>query len=187
MKAERFEEIYKSHYNILRGAARKLTGDNDSAHDLVQEVFLKLWNKKDAFDEILDPGAYLYRAVVNASLSFLEKNKKQKSTDDLRLPSDLSAEAGLELKELQARIQAALDTLPPKCRAIFVLSRFEEKKNREIAVILDLSIKTVENQMGIALKKMREQLQPYNGNDVLTLAALAGSCSLAASMFFLIS
>lgn len=174
MDAQQFEELYKSHYRQLRNTARQLTGDWDAAHDLVQEVFLRLWNRHEAIDNILNPGAYLYKSVVNASLNHLSRNKGNRQAESLQLPSDASTEAGLDLKELQRHIQRALEQLPPKCRAIFILSRFEDKKNKEIAVLLGLSLKTVENQMGIALKKMRENLRPYISKDVFVLGFAVG-------------
>ena len=172
MNDQHFEEMYRNHYKVLRNAARQLTGDDDASHDLVQEVFVKLWNKKESFDTILNPGAYLYRSVVNASLTYLSQNKKHRTTDDLSLASDSQSGEAIETRELEARIRRALERLPPKCRAIFVLSRFEEKKNKEIAAIMGLSLKTVENQMGIALKKMRGELKPYLSDDLLTIAGL---------------
>src|SRR5688572_13732926 len=182
MDPQGFEELYRANYKLLRNAARQLTGDGDAAHDLVQEVFLKLWKKKHEMDAILNAQAYLYRAVVNASLNHLEQNKRRRTTDDLRLPSDMSSDAGLDLKELQQRIQVAMDRLPPRCRAVFVLSRLEDKKNKEIASLLGLSLKTVENQMGIALKKMREELRPYIQKDIFALSALGGLTSLLAAL-----
>jgi RNA polymerase sigma-70 factor, ECF subfamily len=177
MDAQHFEELYKSHYRQLRSTARQLTGDADAAHDLVQEVFLRLWNRHDQIDNIMNPGAYLYKSVVNASLNHLARNKGNRQAESLQLPSDASSEAGLDLKELQRHIQRALDQLPPKCRAIFILSRFEDKKNKEIAALLGLSLKTVENQMGIALKKMREHLRPYISKDVFVLGFAFGFLS----------
>jgi RNA polymerase sigma-70 factor (ECF subfamily) len=182
MDSQLFEETYRAHYRQLRNTARQLIGDSDAAHDLVQEVFLKLWNKRNELHAILNTGAYLYRSVVNASLNYLEKNKKRRSTDDLSLPSDLSTEAGVNLRELQEKISEALDSLPPKCRAIFILSRFEEKKNKEIAVILGISLKTVENQMGIALKKMRDGLKSYLQNDLFLIPVISGTMTLLAAL-----
>jgi RNA polymerase sigma-70 factor (ECF subfamily) len=182
MDSQQFEALYREHYRQLRNTARQLIGDADASHDLVQEVFLKLWNKKEDLDFILNAGAYLYRSVVNASLNHLEQNKRRRTTDDLRLPSDVSTEAGVNMKELQERISAALDQLPAKCRAIFVLSRFEEKKNKEIALLLGISLKTVENQMGIALKKMRDHLKPYLQKDIFVLSIISGSVAWLASL-----
>ena len=185
MDAQQFESIYRSNYAMLRQAANNLIRDADAAHDLVQEVFVRLWNKREELYTVLNPSAYLYKSVVNASLNYLEQGKRKKMTaEPLHLSSADTSDGAVELKELQKRISAAIERLPPKCRMIFILSRVEEKKNREIAAILDLSLKTVENQMGIALKKLREELKPYLDSGWYTpaslaaLAFLAGLCSL---------
>lgn len=159
---------------MLRNAAYQVIGDKDASHDVVQEVFVKIWHKKDEITAILNLKAYLYRAVINASITHLQNNKTRFSATDLKIESALKSDSPLMLKELEEKISRALETLPPKCKAVFVLSRFEEKKNKEIAEVLGLSLKTVENQMGIALKKMREELRPYLSKDVLMLAVAAG-------------
>jgi RNA polymerase sigma-70 factor, ECF subfamily len=159
---------------MLRNAAENLIRDKDASHDIVQEVFLKLWHRREELSEIVNHKAYLFRAVINASLSFIEKNKKTVSLTELRIETGSSTDTSMMTKELQSKIQGALDSLPPKCKAVFVLSRFDELKNKEIADILGLSVKTVENQMGIALKKMREHLKPYMGKDIL-LTLLSGT------------
>lgn len=97
---------------------------------------------------------------------------------DLKFEAQGSADTDLMRKELMDKIQIALDTLPPKCKAIFVLSRFEEMKNKQIAEVLGLSLKTVENQMGIALKKMKDELKNYIKKDLLTLFILTGTAAL---------
>jgi RNA polymerase sigma-70 factor, ECF subfamily len=176
MDASTFEEMYRAHYTSLRNAAWSMIGDKDAAHDLVQEVFVKLWGKLGEMDAILNQKAYLLRAVMNASLTYIEKNKRTVEYTKEVSGSSPDSDTGMMFRELQASVQAALDRLPPKCRAIFVLSRFEEKSYKEIAAILGLSIKTVENQMGIALKKLREDLRPFLSKDYLALV-LSGSLS----------
>jgi RNA polymerase sigma-70 factor (ECF subfamily) len=172
--SERFEEIYKTHYKALRNAAENIIGDGDAAHDIVQEVFLKLWNRKDELGAILNERAYLYKAVINSSITHLSNSKKKSSLSDAAIGSSGSADTEMMTKELRGKIQLALDALPPKCKAIFVLSRFEGMKNKEIAQVLNLSLKTVENQMGIALKKMRDDLKPYMNNEFFSWFFLLG-------------
>lgn len=174
MEAQQFEEIYREHYPRLRRVANQLIHDDDASHDLVQEVFVKFWHKQQEVDAVLNVGAYLYRAVVNASYNHLSRHKPVLSNNyDV---NETSATSGpdMETRELQQRIRLALAKLPPKCRIIFSLSRFEERKNKEIAELLGLSVKTVENQMGIALRKMREYLKAYLGRDMLALGLLLG-------------
>jgi RNA polymerase sigma-70 factor (ECF subfamily) len=160
--SDSFEEMYKVHYRMLRNAAENIIGDGDAAHDVVQDVFIKLWNRKDEIGAILNKKAYLFRAVINASITALENNKNKSMIGDMKLElGGDHADSSVLAKELESKIQTALNALPPKCKAIFVLSRFEGLKNKEISEYLGLSIKTVENQMGIALKRMKEDLRPY--------------------------
>lgn len=154
---------------MLRNAAENIIDDHDAAHDVVQEVFVKLWHKKDEVGAILNIKAYLFRSVINSSLTYLENNKNKIKTDDFRLASQGSTDSKLMAQELEGKIQLALNALPPKCKAIFVLSRFEGLKNKEIAEYLNLSLKTVENQMGIALKRMKEDLKPYLTREFLVM------------------
>lgn len=160
--SDSFEEMYKTHYKMLRNASENIIGDADAAHDVVQDVFIKLWNRKDEVGAILNKKAYLFKAVINASITFLENNKNKTMMGDLKVEfGGEHTDASMMAKELESKIQVALNALPPKCKAIFVLSRFEGLKNKEISEYLGLSIKTVENQMGIALKRMKEDLKPY--------------------------
>jgi RNA polymerase sigma-70 factor (ECF subfamily) len=165
--ADRFEDLYKAHYKELRIAAENIISDSDAAHDVVQEVFLKLWHRREELGAILNERAYLYRAVINASITYLSGSKKKTDISNLAVEGGASADQQTMTKELEEKIQYALDALPPKCKAIFVLSRFEGMKNKEIAQLMNLSLKTVENQMGIALKKMRDDFKHYLGSSLL--------------------
>ena len=159
--SDNFEDMYKVHYKMLRNAAENIIGDADAAHDVVQDVFVKLWNRKDEVTVILNKKAYLFRSVINSSITYLENNKNKTRIGDLKIESSGSTDSAILMKELEVKIQVALNALPPKCKAIFALSRFEGLKNKEIAEQMGLSLKTVENQMGIALKKMKEDLKHY--------------------------
>ncbi len=176
-RLDNFEDVYKAHYKLLRNAAENIIDDHDAAHDVVQEVFLKLWAKRDEIQAILNVKAYLFRSVINASLSYLESNKNKIKTEDFRQASTITTDSKLMAQELETKIQNALKALPPKCKAIFVLSRFEGLKNKEIAEHLNLSLKTVENQMGIALKRMKEDLKPYLTRELLVMLLSMGLIS----------
>lgn len=181
--SDNFESIYKQYYHILCNAAENIVGDADTAQDIVQEVFIKLWNKKEDIHSILNPKAYLFRSVINTSITYLEKNKNKIRLGDLKVVSQLSSDSNVLTKELEAKISKALNALPAKCKAIFVLSRFEGMKNKEIAEHLGVSLKTVENQMGIAFKKLRNDLKPFLTKEFLSLA-LAIGLSLIIKLLF---
>ena len=159
------EALFKAHYADLCRTAYRLLKDEDAAEDIVQEVFLKLWNQKDELVINTSPKAYLARAVSNASLNYLERHKRQVNME----PEDFSAimhvasevEDGLHYQELENSVSEAIDALPPRCKAVYVLSRYEDKSYKEIAEDLDISVKTVENQMGKALKDIRSYLTRF--------------------------
>lgn len=180
-----FEALYKQYYSVLCNAAENIVGDSDSAEDVVQEVFIKLWNKREEIDSILNPKAYLFRSVINTSITFLEKTKNKVRIDSVKVASLVSTDSNLMSKELEEKISAALDNLPAKCKAIFVLSRFENMKNKEIAEHLGVSIKTVENQMGIAFKKLRTELKPFLTKEFLSMLSLVSLSVLMREMIVL--
>ena len=171
------EDIFKSNYTQLYRTAYNIIRNDKAAEDIVQEVFLKLWQKKDALDHVQDHKSYLFRSTINASIDFLKQSRKVipiSNTNLAEQEGNDTAENSLNQKELEAAIEKALNNLPPRCKVIFVLSRFEGMKYKEIAVHLNISIKTVENQMGIALEKMRTELKPYLTAEFIGLLTTAG-------------
>jgi RNA polymerase sigma-70 factor (ECF subfamily) len=158
-----FESIFKQNHKALAGLAYNLIGDADAARDVVQDVFYKLWKRKESIS--IEPSivAYLKQATTHASYNYIEQKKNRlKILSDVMWPDKASSggEPGT-YQELEAKAQRAIDKLPPKCKVIFLLSRHEQMKYREIAEHLNISLKTVENQMGIALEKLRNDLKPY--------------------------
>ena len=160
-----FEEFFKTHFKALHSYAYTILKDDVVAEEMVQNVFYKLWEKKDQVDIQTSLKAYLYKAVYHESLNYL-KHEKVKSVHQAHAmyatdhSGDL-AEKKLMQRELETKLQTAINDLPEQCRTIFQLSRFEELKYREIADTLGLSIKTVENQMGKALKVLRLKLVEF--------------------------
>ncbi len=161
---EAFDVLFRRWYKPLcQYACRLADGDMDEAEDLVQQAFIKLWERRTRIDVAWSLKAYLYKTVHNACLNRLRSLKVQSKYLDFTTqqtgtmytqPEDTSP-------ELIERFRRAMDALPPQCRHIFELSRFESLKYREIADQLGISIKTVETQMGKALRVMRLQLVDY--------------------------
>jgi len=160
-----FEMIFKTYYQSLCNYAYSFVHDRDEAEEIVQSTFLSIWEKRDNISIHTGVKPYLYAMVRNASLNVLkhEKIKQQHATVELAVAerSSESVSRTVMASELEDRIQKALTKLPEQCRLVFKLSRFEELKYAEIAEQLNISVKTVENQMGKALKIMREQLKDY--------------------------
>jgi len=158
-----FEHLFLTRFPVLCNVAFRITRNKKAAEDIVQDVFLKLWQNKHKFADLENYNGYLYRCTANAAIDYL-KNYRNIIPLDVQRPNGSAVSNGERLmmeKELEHEIEKAMSNLPPKCRAIFVLSRYEGMKYREIAEHLEISLKTVENQMGIALSKLREHLQPY--------------------------
>ena len=160
-----FEMIFKTYYQPLCNYAYSFVHDREEAEEIVQATFLSVWEKKDNLSIHTGVKPYLYAMVRNAALNVLkhEKVKQQHATVELAVAerSSESVTRTVMATELEERIAKALNKLPEQCRLVFKLSRFEELKYAEIAEELNISVKTVENQMGKALKIMREQLKDY--------------------------
>jgi len=160
-----FEQVFKSHFKSLHAYACTILGEDLMAEEMVQNVFCRLWEKQDQLNIHGSTTAYLYRSVYNECLNYL-KHKKVKAAYQAyasyqpQHDTDPAAKKIL-LSELEIRLNNAINDLPEQCRIIFQMSRFEELKYLEIADRLGLSVKTVENQMGKALKVLREKLSDY--------------------------
>lgn len=160
-----FEMFFRTYYQPLCNYAFSFIQDRDEAEEIVQSAFLSVWEKRKTLDIKTSLKSYLYTMVRNTSLNVIKHEKiKQRYVGEALAVEDRSHEnvsqkvLSLELEE---KIQRAMESLPEQCRLVFKLSRFEELKYSEIAEQLQISIKTVENQMGKALKIMREQLKDY--------------------------
>lgn len=155
--------LFNNYYADLCKKAYRIVNDKDVAEDIVQDVFFKLWEKKLKIQIDTSLSAYLKRMVFNESISFLRKNKELLEFSDEINQNQFSDEPDYRLnqQELQAVIKEAIKKLPPKCKTVFLLSRMEELSYKEIAEHLGLSVKTVENQMGKALKLLRHSLKDY--------------------------
>jgi RNA polymerase sigma-70 factor (ECF subfamily) len=160
-----FEVVFKTHYKNLRAYAFTITNDSAAADEVVQNLFFKLWERTESLTISGSIAAYLYRAVNNDSLNYL-KHLNVRSQHRLFVrhrneESTAGAITGMQLKELEAKLQQAMNELPEQCRTVFQLSRFEELRYREIADRLQISVKTVENHIGKALKILRTKLSDF--------------------------
>lgn len=160
-----FEMLFRTYYQPLCNYAYTFVQNRDEAEEIVQSTFLSVWEKRENLEIRTAVKPYLYAMVRNACLNVLkhEKIKQQHAAVELAVAekSVESVTRTVMASELETKIYEAMEKLPQQCRLIFKLSRFEELKYSEIAEQLDLSVKTVENQMGKALKIMREQLKDY--------------------------
>lgn len=163
-----FAAVYDQYFGSQYVYAVKYVLDTEVAKEMVQDSFLKLWEKRNSLSEETQILPLLYQITRNNCLNHLkhekvrERHKTRMQKLDLNYVaiSNLSAEK-IIAEELEESINKAISLLPPRCREIFELSRNQEKKYREIAAELNISEKTVENQMLKALKIMREKLSEY--------------------------
>jgi RNA polymerase sigma-70 factor (ECF subfamily) len=160
-----FEMLFRTYYEPLCNYAYSYLQDRDEAEEIVQSTFLSIWEKRETLAIHTGVKPYLYAMVRNASLNAIKHAKiKQRHADHHLAVAERSSESASQsivADELETRIHRAMETLPEQCRLVFKLSRFEELKYQEIADQLSISIKTVENQMGKALRIMREHLRDY--------------------------
>jgi RNA polymerase sigma-70 factor (ECF subfamily) len=160
-----FEELFRSFFPGLVLFAQKYVPDQDTAKDIVHNVFINLWEKREQIDTSSTLKSYLFTSVHNRCLNHIRDQKKfvKEEAQMENLNSSLFAVGtdNLEERELEKRIFEALQALPEKCREVFELNRFEELKYAEIAEKLGISIKTVEAQMSKALRILREKLIDY--------------------------
>jgi RNA polymerase sigma-70 factor, ECF subfamily len=160
-----FEMIFKTYYQPLCNYAYTFLRDKEEAEEIVQTTFLSVWEKRGGMTIRTAVKPYLYAMVRNACLNVIkhEKIKQKHAVEEISLSSHShdSVAHAVASSELESRIHNAMERLPEQCRLVFKLSRFEELKYAEIAEQLGISVKTVENHMGKALKIMREQLKDY--------------------------
>ncbi|MEJ7810835.1 MAG: RNA polymerase sigma-70 factor [Gemmatimonadaceae bacterium] len=159
-----FETLFRSHYPALVGFAEGLLRSHQVAEDVVQDVMLNVWRQRETLRVEDCARAYLYRAVRNRAFNHLRHERvRRDAAPQLVRESPLapSGDALLAEQELEAAVRAAVSELPERCREVFELSRVRGLRYTEIATTLGISVKTVETQMGRALKSLRESLAEY--------------------------
>jgi RNA polymerase sigma-70 factor (ECF subfamily) len=165
INALNFEQTFNDHYSRLCSYAYHFIKEEDAAEEIVQEAFYKLWTKRESIRIESSLEAYLYRTVRNASLNLIKHisiREDYKQYNQLMIDECEKQESDLiEVSELEQKIRDSIDLLPEQRKKIFILSRYEGLKYKEIAEKLNLSVKTVENQMGKALQFLRKELADY--------------------------
>ncbi len=160
-----FELVFNEYYGIMVSYAMRFMDMRENAEEIVQEVFVKFWEKCEQLALDSSIKSYLYRSVHNTCLNHL---KHEKVKDAYRQYVVHYMEESAEDKyfhkntdDVQERILDEVNNLPPRCSEIFKLSRYEGLKYQEIAEHLNISVKTVEVQMGKALRVLREKFKDY--------------------------
>ena len=169
----RFEDIYLSYFSKMKYFAKEYVISEEDAENIVQDVFVELWENKEMLNMHMNLIAYLFTTIKNKCLNHLRhKLVVQETASKLQEEYTISLRMNLDSLEafdnnlfsdqdIEKIISRALDTLSEKCRTIFIMSKIEGKKQKEIAQELNISINTIETQMGIAYKKLRIELKHY--------------------------
>lgn len=156
-----FEELFRSFFPPLMTFAKKILLDEDDAREVVHQVFISVWEKRQEIDLSISLKSYLFTSVHNRSLNMIRDRKKFSSAEVPDVAGEWDVSSVIETMELEERIKEVINSLPEKCREVFELNRFDGLKYSEIAERLNISPKTVENQMSKALKILREKLSKY--------------------------
>jgi len=162
-----FELLFKHYYPGLVIFVSQMTLDKAEAEEIVQDLFYRMWKRREQIKESSSLKSYLLTSVKNQGINFLvSKNYEARKIDEFKqvMSSNLTYEQDIFVtSELQEKINQAFEKLPPRTKEIFILSRFNDLKNEEIAEKLNLSKRTVELQISNALKILRQELKDYTG------------------------
>jgi len=160
-----FKILYQKYAPKLYGFSKKYLSTSEEAEEIVQEVFLRLWEKKENIDESQSFSSYILQAAKHRIFNGFRKKVNERAYLDFLIYADQSStnftDMVVDYREIKQKAEKAISAMPPKRQEIFRLSREKGLKNKEIAEKLHISIKTVENQMGQALKFLRDELSEY--------------------------
>jgi RNA polymerase sigma-70 factor, ECF subfamily len=159
-----FDALFRSWYPPLVQFGERILRDRDAAEEVVQDVMLELWKRRDTLVIQGSPQSYLFQATRNRALNRLRHLRVENRDDDFdadSLPASASTDAPASAAELEVALQRAIDSLPPRCRQVFEMNRLHGLKYAEVAAALEISVKGVEAHMARALRALREQLAPW--------------------------
>lgn len=165
-----FKQIYIYYYDRLVQLANSLIKHTEAAEEVVDDVFLKIWLKRESLKTISNLTVYLYVAIKNQSLNHISRNQSQNSSlSDLNYEIrdiTLNAEEKLISTELLNKINQTIQQMSPQCKLVFKLVKEDGLKYKEVAEILNISVKTVEYHVSKALKQIAEKVSANTGNMV---------------------
>jgi RNA polymerase sigma-70 factor (ECF subfamily) len=158
-----FQQLFELYVDGLSRFSNSILKNKELAEEAVSDVFYNVWVHRSKLSQIENFKAYLFASVRNTALNYLDKEKRSKviQLEDLSvsiLIDEICPESELISKELKEAIGRAIDHLPERCKLIFILAKIEQLKYKEIAQILDISVKTIDNQLTIAIKKIGEEI-----------------------------
>ncbi|WEK37067.1 MAG: RNA polymerase sigma-70 factor [Candidatus Pseudobacter hemicellulosilyticus] len=154
-----YKDLFFHFYKPLQQFAFSFVRSHEMAEEIVSDVFIRIWERRQQIEEIENLKVYLYVSTRNTSLKYLLKQQKQVAVTIDELQVELEGQYNnpeqlLITAEMMARVQAAIDELPPRCKIVYKLIREDGLKYKEVSEILNISVKTIDNQLAIALRKI---------------------------------
>lgn len=164
-----FKELFDLYAFRLVRFANTFLNHHELSEEVVSDVFFKLWVHRQTLVHLENFEAYLFKAIRNTALNYLEYERRQRAEclEDLNVDvivDQISPETSLITKELRLAVEKAVNDLPPRCKLIYNLAKVEKMRYKEIADVLNISVKTIDNQVAIAIKKIAEVLRDYLDN-----------------------
>ncbi|PWJ42736.1 RNA polymerase sigma-70 factor [Sediminitomix flava] len=167
-----WEEVVKHYYPALLNFIVAMVKDRETAEELVQDIFVNFWVKREKINITTSLKAYLYRASRNHTLNYIKRRNFEQDYQRSLLYTQKwhhnETEDQFHFNELEKKLNQAIDTLPEKSKEIFLLSRFEGLTYKEIAETLDIPVRTVHYQIGNALKHIRSELKGIANPNLMT-------------------
>ena len=171
-----YEMLFREYYQLLTVFANKYVRDIETSKEIVQDLFVHLYEKRNRLDINSSLKSYLFRSTQNRSINYINAQKiRNKYAEHVKFNTSLeenSLENEVNKTELEHALYRAIDDLPPKCQTIFKMNRFEGLSNNEIAEKLSLSKRTIETQISKALKILRIKMKPFLAAGILVFAFL---------------
>lgn len=162
-----FESMFRAYKDSLGAFIERCVGSRDAMEDVLQNLFIRLWERRDDWELTVPLNVYLFRAARNSAISYLRHQRietrfqervAREGDTTLEPAAPTSGEEAAHLKDVEDAIERAVAQLPPRCREVFCLSRYQQLSYAEIAQVMQISVKTVEVQMGRALTALRARL-----------------------------
>ncbi len=175
MTGPEFEKFFREEFNSLSNLAYTVVKDTDEARDVVQQVFLNYWQRRESIEIRGSAKGYFYKAVLNTSINRLKQSRNLAPIETIQ-HDQLVEEPVEEDTRMRDHLHRTINDLPPVCQQVFRLSRFTNMTNKEIAEEMDISVKAVEKHITKAMKVLREKLKPLMANNYLMMWLIALFC-----------
>jgi RNA polymerase sigma-70 factor (ECF subfamily) len=164
-----FKQLFDSYVDVILRFSLSIINNRVLAEEAVSDVFFRIWVHREKIAGIENFKAYLFTSARNIALNYLDKGKREKVVmlEDIHVPlfiNDICPETELITRELKEAIARAIDHLPERCKLIYSLAKIDQLKYKEIAQILNISVKTIDHQLTIAIKKIGEEIRQYLGD-----------------------